>query len=124
MGRKRERDPRIDNPDGYEPVLARVTYTDSGYPASYADVVGIYGRAVMPSGRGPDWFWIFATPRSAEDMRRRGLRAVGTVTSTWIPAQVAPSVLDTLAEEDVPVVGTQEHADAMIQETREREALR
>ncbi len=103
-----------------EPLLAQVLMTETGYPAHLSIVRDCYGTA-MPH-EAPGWFWIFATPRSAANIRRRGLRTIGTVTSSFIPPQGKAEIDRTIDPATVPVVGTQEHADAMIAETRAREA--
>lgn len=107
----------LDTGIGYEPIKARITKTSDGFPADLATAREVYGREVM---RAPEdgWFWIFATPNSADGIRRRGLRTIGTVTSTWAPPQSEPLVhpdADAL-EEITPVVGSRAHTEAMIAE--------
>ena len=118
MGRKKT----IDHGSVSEPLKARITKTTDGFPVDLATARDAYGQAVM---RTPDdgWFWIFASPAAARDIRSRGHRAIGTVTTTWIPPQSAIEVETGLFEAITPVVGTQEHADLMLRETRERESL-
>jgi hypothetical protein len=96
-----------------EPLKARVTMTETGWPAHISLVADAYGTAEPAE---PGWFWIFASHRSAADIRRRGLHAVGTVTTTFIPPQTIGEVDQSVSDQDIPVVGTQEHTDAMIAE--------
>ena len=57
----------------------------------------------------------------ASGIRRRGLHAVGTLTTSFCPVQDAPVIYDT-DPSVVPVIGTQAHTELMLEETREREA--
>lgn len=99
-----------------EPLKAQVLMTKTGYPAHLSLVADCYGEASSPAAE-PGWFWIFATPRSAANIRRRGLRTIGTVTSTFIPPQSGPPEIDeSVMPDSIPVVGTQAHADAMVVE--------
>jgi hypothetical protein len=97
-----------------EPLKARILMTETGYPAHISIVRDAYKDAQPAPEDG--WFWVFATPRAAADIRRRGLHAVGTLTTTFIPQQEAPKIYD-LGPEWVPVVGSQEHTELMIAET-------
>lgn len=99
----------------YEPLKARITYTDGDHPVTLAEARTAYGESVMVAPRG--WFWVFATPRTAADIRRRGLRAVGKLTQTWIPPQDPGGIVHPDAKpEDVPCIGTSEHISAMFAE--------
>lgn len=102
-----------------EPLRAQILMTETGYPARLSVVRDAYGKASMPDEE-PGWFWIFATPRASENIRRRGLHAVGTVTRTFIPPQEGITVNGTVSAADIPVVGSAEHTVAMIRETQER----
>lgn len=99
-----------------EPLNAQVTMTETGYPAALAHVAQCYGERVAPAPE-PSWFWIFATPRSAAAIRRRGLRVIGTVTTTFIPPQSGIIVDRSVSPEAVPPVGSQAHAYLMLAET-------
>lgn len=119
MGRTPEKDYGI----GYEPLKARITKTADGYPVELAVARDAYGPATMRSAED-GWFWIFATPAAAGDIRRRGLKGVGTVVTTWIPPQsaVTPDPEAARLEAVAPVVGSQAHTEAMLEETRQRRA--
>jgi hypothetical protein len=106
----------------YEPIKIRVLMTATGYPAHLDIVKDAYGKGSHAAAED-GWFWIFATVQAAADIRRRGLHAVGTVTTSFAPVQEAPVIYDT-DPAWVPVVGTQAHTDLMLEETREREARR
>lgn len=90
--------------------------TKTGYPADLTLVEDAYGIAA-PTPE-PGWFWIFASPGSAENIRRRGLRTQGKVTSTFIPPQVGVEIDERIDPESIPVVGTQAHTDLMLAERR------
>jgi hypothetical protein len=96
-----------------EMLRARVTYSNTGYPAKLRDVQEAYGPSVAPA---PDdgWFWVGATPRSAEDIRRRGLLVRGEITTTFIPP-------DGGGESDVLAYGSPEWVELMLAETREQD---
>lgn len=98
-----------------EPLRAQVLMTKTGYPAHISVVRDAYGGAMPDPEDG--WFWIFATPRSAANIRRRGLRAVGTVTTTFIPPQVGVEIDTRVDPASIPAVGTQPHTEAMLAET-------
>lgn len=102
-----------------EPIKVRVLMTETGYPAGDDVVRSCYKDAKPAPEDG--WWWIFATPQAAADIRRRGLHAVGTLTTSFMPVQDAPVIYDT-DPAWVPVVGTQAHVELMLEETREREA--
>lgn len=97
-----------------EMLLAKVTYTETGYPASVEDVQRCYGPRIAPATRGPDWFWIGATERAARDLRLRGLKVIGELTTTLIPKH-GPFNMDENA--DVPLLGSPEHIRLMLDET-------
>ena len=106
---------RDQGPTGVEMLKAQVLLTKYGTPASLALVEDCYHKA-FPAPE-PGWFWIGATPKSAADIRRRGLRTVGTVTSTFIPPQTAGNIINTqVRPEAIPIVGTQAHTDLMLKE--------
>ena len=117
MARKKSRP----DPDdiGYEPIKIRVLMTETGYPAPSGAVRSCFKSAVRAPEDG--WWWIFATPASARDIRRRGLHWVGTLTSTFAPVQDAAKIYDT-DPAVVPVTGSMEWIELMLEETREREA--
>lgn len=77
-----------------EIIKGRVTLTATGYPASFKEAKAV--GAVAPATED-GWFWIAATPRSAARLRRHGNKAVGSLTTTWIPPQRFEFAL-----EDVP----------------------
>lgn len=101
-------------------VKAQITMTETGYPVHISIAQDAYGDSCRPAPE-PGWFWVACTPQAAKDIRRRGLRAVGTVSTTFIPVQ-EPVVLHPTRPEWVPAVGSQEHTALMLEETREREA--
>lgn len=101
-------------PTGVEMLKAQVLLSKYGTPASLDLVEDCYGKA-FPAPE-PGWFWIGATPKSAADIRRRGLRTVGTVTSTFIPPQTSGAVITQIRPEAIPIVGTQAHTDLMLKE--------
>jgi hypothetical protein len=113
--------PRHDHATPVEILRAQVLMTETGYPAPLELVEGAYGKRVHPAPE-PGWFWIGATPEAAERIRRRGLHAVGTLTTSFIPPQTAGEIDRTVTRESVPIVGTQAHTDLMLAETRERRA--
>lgn len=78
-------------PTRVEILKARITYTATGFPASRRDVEDCYGGRVNPAPED-GWWWIGATPQSAERIRRNGMTAVGELTTTIIPPQSAPEV--------------------------------
>lgn len=98
-----------------EMLKAQVLMTETGYPADLVLVEDCYGKAFQAPE--PGWFWIGATPKAAADIRQRGLHAVGTVTTTFVPVQDPPKVYDT-DKSFVPIVGTQAHADLMLKEKK------
>lgn len=103
-----------------EMLKARVTMTETGFPADFEDPdVREYLKGAHPAPE-QGWFWIGATPASAADIRRRGSRAIGTLVTTYFPPQSAVVVDESVREEDIPVVGSQEHTDLMVAETRAR----
>jgi hypothetical protein len=69
-----------------EMLLTRYTFTVNGDPLSLAQARASFNSRVHPTAR-PGWFWTPATPRSAANIRTRGLKAVGTEFTTWIPPQ-------------------------------------
>ena len=91
-----------------EMLKARITITDGGYPAeSKMDDpdVASYLADKHPAPE-PGWFWIGATPAAAANIRRRGHRAIGTLTTTWTPPQNQGGIIDeSVREEDVPPLG-------------------
>jgi len=103
-----------------EPIKIQVLMTETGYPADLGIVRDCYGGA-QPAPE-PGWFWIFATPASASDMRRRGLHRIGTLTTSFAPPQTAIVIDKTVERESIPVPGTREFTDLMLAETRVREA--
>ena len=109
--------PRHDAATPVEPLKAQVLMTKTGYPAPLELVEDCYGKRVAPAP-DPGWFWIFATPKAAADIRRRGLRTIGSMTKTFIPPQGAGWMDMTTDPESIPVVGTQEHTNLMLQETK------
>jgi hypothetical protein len=117
MGRKYGPYPVADT--RVEPIKVRCLMTETGYPAP-PDVVRSCYKDAKPAPED-GWWWIFATPQSAADIRRRGLHAVGTWMTSFCPVQDAPKIYDT-DPAWVPVVGTQAHVELMLEETREREA--
>lgn len=76
-----------------EMLKARVTVTDTGFPAPLAAVQEIFGPRVNPAPEDA-WFWIGATPRSAARIRRDGHKTVGQGYTTWIPPQEPPVIHD------------------------------
>ena len=105
-----------------EIVKCRVTVTATGLPAEFSDdpIVKRYIKRMLPALE-PGWFWMGATPASAADLRRRGLRAVGTATTTFIPPQDLDHRVHDIDPESIPPVGSREWSDLMLAETRERE---
>lgn len=101
-------------------VKAQITMTETGFPAHISIAQDAYGETCRPAPE-EGWFWVACTPKAAEGIRRRGLKAVGTLTTTFIPVQEPVKLFDT-DPAYVPTVGSQTHADAMLKETREREA--
>lgn len=98
-------------------VKGQILMTETGYPAHHKIAQDAYGDSCRPAPE-EGWFWIPATPKAAADIRRRGLKAIGTVTTTFIPRQ-QPVVLDPDSRpEDIPAIGTQEHVELMLEETR------
>lgn len=93
-----------------EMLKARVTYTETGFPANLRDVEEAYGRRIAPSTED-GWFWIGASERCAADIRRRGLKVVGTLCTTYVPAE------DRRPEEEVAVANSSEWVDLMLEET-------
>lgn len=74
-----------------EPLLARITNTETGYSASLTDARSSGAYRIAPAGT--PWFWKFATPTSARRMRRDGHKAVGTLTTTWYPPQLPGGII-------------------------------
>lgn len=101
-----------DHASPVEMLRARVTYTATGFPAKLGDVEDCYGRRVSPAS-DDGWFWVGASERSAADIRRRGLKVVGELTTTYIPAE------DGRPEDEVAVAGTAEWVNLMLDETYE-----
>ena len=102
-------------------LKGQILMTETGYPAHHTIARDAYGDSCRPAPE-EGWFWIPATPRAAADIRRRGLKAVGSLTTTFIPQQ-EPVVLDpNFGPEDVPVMGTQAHTELMLEETRRARA--
>jgi hypothetical protein len=95
-------------------VKAQITMTETGYPVHISIAQDAYGDACRPAPE-EGWFWVPCTVQAAKDIRRRGLRAVGTITTTFIPAQ-EPVVLRPTQPEQVPVSGSQEHTELMLEE--------
>ena len=96
-------------------VKGQILMTETGYPVHPSVAQDAYGQSCRPAPE-EGWFWIPATPKAAEGIRRRGLKAVGTLTTTFIPRQ-QPVVLDpNFGPEHVPVAGSQEHIDLMLSE--------
>lgn len=93
-----------------EMLRARVTYTGSGFPADLSVVEDCYGRRVSPS-TDAGWFWIGASERSAADIRRRGLKVVGDLITSYVPAD------DGRPEEEVAVANSPEWVALMLEET-------
>lgn len=78
-------------------LLVRYTWTETGRmltPKEARREVPGARAAAFPEG----WFWIGATPASADRIRRNGLKAIGTVLTTWFPPQ-SKIVVDMAAEE-------------------------
>lgn len=107
-------------PTRVEMLKAQVLLTAHGTPADLDLVEDCYGKA-FPAPE-PGWFWIGATPNSAADIRRRGLRTRGTVTSTFIPPQEPPPSIPYVDPATVPLVGTQAHTYLMLEEKEARES--
>lgn len=63
-------------------VLMRITYTASGTPVTDEKVLKELGATPSPE---PGWFWRKATPGSAARMAHHGHRAVGTLTTSYMP---------------------------------------
>ena len=105
---------RIHRGTRVEFVKAQVLMTETGYPAHISVVQDAYGPACQPAPE-EGWFWVPATPKAAADIRRRGLKAVGSVSTTFIPAQEPVKLYDT-DPAWVPAVGSQEHTDLMLSE--------
>lgn len=100
-------------------LKAKILMTETGFPVDITIAQDAYGDACRPAPE-PGWFWVPATPQAAYDIRRRGLKAIGTLTTTFIPRQ-EPVVLDhTHRAGDVPAIGTQAHTELMLAETRAR----
>jgi hypothetical protein len=101
------------DPSKVSPVVmlrARITYSETGFPVSLNDVEEVFGRRVNPDVE-QGWFWVGASERSAADIRRRGFRAVGSLTTTWIPPE------DGTPENEVPLVRSPEWVEMMLAET-------
>lgn len=105
--------PKVHTP--VEMLYAQVLMAETGYPAPIELVQDCYGKGAHPAP-APGWFWIGATPKAAADIRRRGLHVVGTVTTTFVPAQEAP-VISAMKREAVPVAGSPEHVTLMLEES-------
>lgn len=80
-----------------EPVLVRYTWTVTGNPLTADEVTAEWGKPAHPAPRGPGWFWTYATPSSADRIRRNGHKAVGRgmlgITS-WYPPQTGVAITD------------------------------
>jgi hypothetical protein len=105
-------------------LLGQVHVTSSGLDAEYStdpQVKAYLRSARMVPASEPGWFWIPATPAAARAIRRRGLHARGSATTTFIPPQFGGFILKEVGPEDVPLMGSLAWSELMIRETRERE---
>lgn len=84
--------PKKEMPTRVHMVKARITYTISGYPASYEDVRGCYAQAQPAFEDG--WWWIGCSEGSWERIRVRGHYVKGTLTQTYIPAEDGSEPVD------------------------------
>lgn len=117
MGRHK----KADDQGRVEFLKALILMTETGYPVTPSvarDAYGVCCRAALEDG----WFWIPCAEQAAKDIRRRGLRAVGTLTTTFIPRQMPVELDVSCTPEEIPIVGTQAHAELMLEETRARRA--
>lgn len=100
-------------------LKGQILMTETGYPAHPKVARDAYGDSCRPAPE-EGWFWIPATPLAASRIRHRGLKAVGTLTTTFIPRQ-EPVVLDpNFGPQDVPAIGTRAHTELMLAEKEER----
>jgi hypothetical protein len=113
MGRRKKEYTRV------EFVKGKILMTETGYPVHISIAQDAYGQACVPA-QEDGWFWIPATPTAAADIRRRGLRAVGKLTTTFIPVQEPVKLYDT-DPAVVPAIGSQEHVELMLTEKRDRD---
>lgn len=115
---------RGEEPTRVEMLKALVLITETGYPAHYSIVQAQYGKGVHPAPE-EGWWWIGATPKSAADIRARGLHARGTLTTTFFPPQPALDFdLNEFHLSDVPPIGSAEfHADVLLSTEKRRERV-
>lgn len=110
-------------PTRVEMLKALVLTTETGYPAHYSVVQQQYGKHVHPAPED-GWWWIGATPKSAADIRARGLHAQGTLTTTFFPPQPA---LDFDVNEfhlsDVPAIASPQFREECLLRTEKRRDL-
>lgn len=113
-----------EEPTRVEMLKALVLMTQTGYPAHYSIVQGQYGKGVHPAPE-EGWWWLGATPKSAADIRARGLHARGTLTTTFFPPQPALEFdLNEYHLSDVPPIGSAEFlADVLLSTEKRRERV-
>ena len=104
-------------------MKAQVSDDEDGLPGALSvSCEDCYGKGVRPrrrrggsgSGRPPE---VYA------DIRRRGLHAVGTVMTTFIPPQAPVVIEEGFRPSDVPAIGSAQFLEQIHLDTEERRQL-